>query len=272
MPWGWDIEVHTNEDLGKSILYLGVYDLVVSETIWRLAEAGETALDIGANVGYMTALLAKRVGRSGQVLGFEAHPEIAGELRANIGRWKRAFGEGVIRVYEVALSDREGTVRFEIPAQFATNRGIARVVESNGPDEPDDHSIRVACDTLDHALVGVGTVGMAKMDVEGHEDAVLRGARGALEGRQIRDWVFEHHPPYPSPVTDIFERYGYTVFQIQKQFFGPSLVPASTPVARPLWEPPSYLATLDPDRAVRRTRALGWKVLRSSRSIPDVTP
>src|SRR5689334_912740 len=77
LPWGWDLEVHSNDELGQTILYLGVYDLVVSETIWRLTDQGDTALDIGANAGYITSLLAGRVGRSGRVLSFEAHPEIA---------------------------------------------------------------------------------------------------------------------------------------------------------------------------------------------------
>ena len=272
MPWGWDLEVHASEDIGKSFLHLGVYDLAVSETIWRLANAGDTALDIGANVGYMTALLAKRVGRSGRVLCFEAHPEIAHELRTNIGRWEGSVGDGVIRVHELALSNREGAVRFEVPAEFATNRGIARVSEADGAGELGGHSLSVPCSTLDRALAGVGPVGMAKMDVEGHEEAVLQGAADVLERRQIRDWVFEHHPLYPSPVTDIFERYRYTVFQIQKRFFGPSLVPASTSAARSEWEPSNYLATLDPDRALNRMRVWGWKVLRSSRSLPEITP
>jgi FkbM family methyltransferase len=271
-PWGWDLEVHTNDDVGKTILCLGVYDLVTSETVWRLTDAGETVLDIGANIGYMTSLLAKRVGRSGRVLSFEPHPEIAGELRANIGRWRGAVGEGVIMVHEVALSDREGTVRFDVPARFATNRGIARVASAGDADEPGGLSLEVACDTLDHAVVGVGPVGVAKIDVEGHEEAVVRGAAEAFEGRQIRDWVFEHHPAYPSPVTDTFERHRYAVFQIQKRILGPSLVPASTPVARSVWEPPNYLATLDPERALDRMRARGWKVLRSGHQVPDATP
>jgi FkbM family methyltransferase len=262
VPWGWDIEVRSDEDLGRSILLLGVYDLVVSEAIWRLTDAGESALDIGANIGYMTALLARRVGRSGKVLSFEAHPDIARELRGNLDRWEASTGRGVVQVFEQALSDREGTVRLEVPAGFTTNRGIARVADSSGTVEAGGALLSIPCGTLDRALVGLGPVGVAKMDVEGHEEAVLRGARGALEDRQVRDWVFEHHPSYPSPVTELFERNGYQVFQLEKRFLGPGLVPAATPATRSLWEPPNYLATLNPERALDRMRAKGWRVLR----------
>ncbi len=263
-PWGWDIEVHSNEDMGKAMLHLGVYDLVVSEVIWRLTEAGETVLDLGANLGYMTALLARRTGPSGRVLSFEAHPEIAGELRANLGRWHDRAGGTRVQIHETALSDHDGTVRFEVPAQFATNRGVSRVAEANGKDEPGGHSLSIPCVRLDRILADLGPVGLAKMDVEGHEEAVLRGAQQALKGRQIRDWVFENHLDYPSPVTDLFEQAGYTVFQLQKRFIGPALVPASRPVPRSVWEPANYLATLDPDRAFTRMRGRGWNVLRAS--------
>jgi FkbM family methyltransferase len=271
-PWGWELEVHTDDDMGKSLIYLGVYDLVVSETIWRLVDEGEVALDIGANVGYMTALLARRVGPKGMVLCFEAHPELARELRANVGRWKRSTGEEVIRVYEQAVSDREGTVCLAVPAQFTTNRGLSHVLAAGGSQESGGHSLSVPSGTLDQALVDVGPVGLAKMDVEGHEEAVLRGASQVLEAHRVRDWVFEHHPAYPSPVTGAFEQHGYTVFQIQKRFFGPALLPASTPVVRSVWEPPNYLATLDPNRALDRMRGRGWKVLRSVNSAGATVP
>jgi FkbM family methyltransferase len=263
-PWGWDIEVHSGEDVGRAILHLGLYELAASETIWRLTDPGESALDLGANVGYMTSLLARRVGPSGRVVCFEAHPEIAAELRANVARWEPLAGPGVIQVRETALSDREGTVRLEMPAHFATNRGVARVVSSEGGGEPGAATIEVTCETLDAVLAGMGPVGLAKMDVEGHEEAVLRGAKGVLGKGQVRDWVFEHHPDYPSPVTELFEGAHYHVFQIQKQFFGPALAPAADRAERSIWEPTNYLATLDPGRALNRLRPRGWKVLRPS--------
>lgn len=260
-PWGWALGVHPGEDLGKSVLYLGVYDLVASEVIWRLTDPGETTLDLGANIGYMTGLLARRVGQSGRVVSFEAHPEIAEELRANVVRWRGLAGDRVIRVHELAVSDREGTVFIEEPDEFATNRGIARVAEGSNAGPGGSRVLTVPCGTLDSMVSDIGPIGLAKMDVEGHEAAVLRGAKKALSCRQVRDWVFEHHPEYPSDVTHIFESNGYSIYRIYKSFIGPKLVSASSPVARSAWEPPNFLATCEPDRALKRLQVRGWKVL-----------
>src|ERR687886_1998553 len=67
LPWGVDIRVRPTETIGSSICRLGVYDLTVSEVIWRLLEPGEQAVDVGANIGYMTSLMAARVGKTGNV-------------------------------------------------------------------------------------------------------------------------------------------------------------------------------------------------------------
>src|SRR5579872_6967542 len=62
LPWGLPIRYHPAEQIGNSIWRLGLYDLCVSETLWRLLDAGETALDVGANFGHMTSVMAVRVG------------------------------------------------------------------------------------------------------------------------------------------------------------------------------------------------------------------
>jgi FkbM family methyltransferase len=263
-PWGWPIEVSTGDVMGKMVIDLGLCDLAVSEVLWRLAEPGESALDVGANFGFMTALLARRVGPRGRVLSFEAHPEIVEELRANVARWKGLSGDGVIRVHGVALSDHDGTAVLEMPDGFDHNRGLSRVRPGEGAPASDGAALSIACATLDSFLAELGHVGVAKMDVEGHEESVLRGARAALNSRSVRDWAFEHHPSYPSPVTDLFEAAGYTLFQIDKKFFGVNLVPVSTPLPPPAWEARSYLATLEPDRARNRMKAGGWQVYRSA--------
>jgi hypothetical protein len=74
------------------------------------------------------------------------------------------------------------------------------------------------------------------LDVEGHEESVLRGGQQALQGLRVRDWVIEHDSGYPSGVTDLLERQGYRLFWISKKFFLPALVEITTPVVRSDWE------------------------------------
>jgi hypothetical protein len=101
------------------------------------------------------------------------------------------------------------------------------------------------------------------MDVEGHEAAVLEGARATLERGAVRDWIFENHHGR-SPVTDAFETYGYSVFQIHKTLRRVELVPLASAIAERTWEVPSYLATRDMDRALARMAKPGWQILRSA--------
>lgn len=70
LPWGLNIKIPTNPNdvVGKAISSYGIYDLSLTELLWRLIFPGETALDIGANIGYMTSIMAKRVGQTGKVI------------------------------------------------------------------------------------------------------------------------------------------------------------------------------------------------------------
>ena len=87
LPWGLSIRVSPNEVIGASIWKSGLFELGVSECLWRLLDAGETALDVGANIGYMTCLLARRAGVGGKVIALEPHPQIFTELDDNVAGW-----------------------------------------------------------------------------------------------------------------------------------------------------------------------------------------
>jgi hypothetical protein len=127
----------------------------------------------------------------------------------------------------------------------------------------------VPLERLDDRLPDGNRAGLVKIDVEGHELSVLRGARRALAQRRIRDVVFEENETLPTPVTRLLESAGYTIFGLDQRFFGPRLVSPDAPRARPLWEAPTFLATLDPERAQNRMRRRGWTVLRSRRGQKD---
>ena len=61
------MRIRPADDVGRAIWRLGVYDLPVTELIWRLLDPGDSAFDVGANLVYMTGVMAARVGAQGQV-------------------------------------------------------------------------------------------------------------------------------------------------------------------------------------------------------------
>jgi FkbM family methyltransferase len=88
---------------------LGVYDLPVTETLWRLTELGDLGVDAGANIGYTASVLAVRAGPAGLVVAFEPHPVLRAELAANIARWAGCAAVPV-DVRGCALSAAPGTL------------------------------------------------------------------------------------------------------------------------------------------------------------------
>jgi FkbM family methyltransferase len=271
LPWGVTIRIRPNEERGKSLRVLGVMDLTVSEVLYRLTDPGELAVDVGANIGYMTSILAKRVklAPQGKVIAFEAHPGVYQELEYNVARWQQQLNFSQILTQQMAVSDHRGEVILSIPKQFAENRGLASVMTADAPensigDTSEIERISVAAIKLEDQIPESTAIHVLKIDVEGHELNVLKGATQLLLHQQIRDCVFEEHRPYPTDVTSHLEQYGYTVFRIHRNFWGVELLPAASPAPRVSWLPTSFLATTNPERAIFKLKPQGWRVLQSS--------
>lgn len=259
LPWGAPIIADPSEHIGGCLWKTGVYDLVALESLVRLADPGELALDVGANLGLMTCALASAVGRDGHVTCFEPHPLLLTELRENLDLWRRQMTWDHIDIRPVALSDTDGFASLIMPTGFADNRGRSTLERLD-----DGERVTVETRTLDAVLLPDDQfVGVMKIDIEGHEYKALEGAARLLADGRIRDIVFEDYDGYPSPVTRLLESYDYTVFALEGTMIGPRLTigPESVNSANKS-DPPNYLATRDPDRAVLRFAHIGWQALR----------
>lgn len=138
-----------------------------------LAPRGLTAVDAGANKGVYLHHLSRNFDH---VVAFEPLPALASYLQ-------RAAPRNA-RVHAVALSDHEGEAELSLPVGFNELGSIEPGHASSGAAsqpacELEVHHVRKA--PLDS--FGLKQVGLLKIDVEGHELAVLEGAR-----RLIADW------------------------------------------------------------------------------------
>ncbi len=127
----------------------------------RLCQRQEVALDVGANYGVYTWHLRRW---TNEVVAFEPQPVAAAFLR-------RAFGSRV-RIEEVALSDERGEVVLRVPDDRILD-GCATIEPSNALADISTSVVRVSRRRLDD--YGFNRVGLIKIDVEGHELAVMRG-------------------------------------------------------------------------------------------------
>ena len=230
---------------------IGTHELPVTEMMWRLTDSDDLALDVGANIGYYTSLLARRARK---VIAFEPHPALSARLRENAANW--SYGEIVIE--ERAASDKTGKAELLEPSDFDLNSGTASLEDSSTGSK----GIEVETVRLDELLDGE-KVGVLKVDVEGHELAVLEGLGECLGAGQVRDVFFEDHEPIPTPVSELLASNGYRVFSLEQKFRGVSLGPADGPAQHWYsWAAPTYLATRDPERAEKRAGTSGWHCLR----------
>lgn len=252
LPWGFEIRVNIGETIGSTIWRTGVHDLPVLESLWRLIDPGDGCVDVGANIGLMTNLMAFRSGTGGRVYSLEPHPMLFEELKANVACWSRQAGFAEIQAVEAAATLCEGEVDFEVPDGFEWNRGTGRLQD---PSDGKKAALRVRAVRLD-GLIQDSRVGVMKVDVEGHELGVLQGCGCLLERQRIRDIVYESFLPQPDPATELLRACGYTVFRVQQRFRGPRPIPLRDATKGVVTE--NFLATCEPERLEERLGPSGW--------------
>ncbi|MEO8005632.1 MAG: FkbM family methyltransferase [Betaproteobacteria bacterium] len=261
LPWGLSMEVNPDEAIGRALLHTGLFDISAAEVMFRLLDEDETVIDVGANIGFMTAA-ALSARRSVNVIAFEPHPQLFDRLARNRAMWtqQRPDTIGRLRLEQAALSDKAGSATLHVSDDFATNQGIASLESPGGT--AGGRSISVKTLTFDEYVTHNAPIGLVKIDTEGHEHAVLAGARTILEKRQVRDILFEDHVGFDSAVCKLLSDLGYTIFFVAKLPWRPWLCdrPEAIRLAKSIsFDSPNFLATLDPDRARLRMSGFGYR-------------
>jgi FkbM family methyltransferase len=141
---------------------------------FSLLRPGETAVDVGANIGIWATCAARRVGANGAVHAFEPVPSTRDKLVANL----HLNGQDWVSCPQLALSDAEGEAT--IFNSVATNSGAASLAVQGA----DASAVRVKTTTLDDYVErhGIAAIDLLKIDVEGGEQLVVRGAERLLSG------------------------------------------------------------------------------------------
>jgi FkbM family methyltransferase len=255
--WGVRIIADPTRTIGRSIITTGIYDLAVSEALTRLISPGDTVVDAGANVGYMTVLAGVAAGAAGRVLSFEPHPGLFGILQQNATAIRKQLNIARIELHQTALGDQPGTAELQLPPDFDSNDGVARIGRA---EPPGWNSVTVQLETLDSVL-GTDSVSVLKLDVEGAELQVLRGLSVALTARRVRHIVFEDHAIGGSDVARELRRAGYQLFSLGWSMRGPIARPLETGSLATKYEAPSFIATLAPNEVLARFQPKGWAVL-----------
>lgn len=245
LPWGANLKVNSAESIGRSCCTQGIYDLPVTESLFRLISPGDLCVDVGANIGHMTMAMSYCAGSAGAVIAFEPYEPIHARLVENVRTLQN------VETRRQAVSSIQGTALLKIPSDFGSNEGTATLAE--------DGSEAVNSVRVDKA-VGEQAIGVLKIDVEGREAQVLEGC-GSMLGAAIRDIVFEEFEKFPAETHRILQQHKYSIYRIERTLFGPLLLPPNAPALHP-YTAPNFLATMDHARAEQRFSPRGWMAMR----------
>jgi len=206
---GMNLLVRADEDLGRGLYFFREYEPRDSSFILRNLRPTDICVDVGANVGYYTILLGAKV-REGKMHAFEP-----AELNFHVLAVNALTNQlSNVVVNNCAVGDRNEDVDFFVAQDGAfsstVDTGRQRIIEKT----------RVRMVTLDSYCreVGISRVDFLKVDVEGGERQVIRGAHELLSdhARKPRLVMLELYEPmlrkFGAGIPDVvslMKRYNY---------------------------------------------------------------
>ena len=161
--------------------WLGTYEPELQRTIQREVRPGMVVYDVGANIGYVSLLLARAVGPQGRVFSFEALPANLERIRANLALNPQAM----VSAIGMAVIDGDRPVEFLTHASGAMGKAAG---SAGRKDETYGAIIHVPGISLDKFIYTQSNPlpQVVKIDIEGGEVLALPGMRRLLrEGRPL---------------------------------------------------------------------------------------
>lgn len=219
LPSGSRIVLDLAEWAHRQIFFYGTYEEPTTAFLWRLSRPGWTFIDIGANVGYFSLLAADLGGPASTVVAFEPNPRLAGMLRESV---RLSGHDARVSVIEAACSSISSTATLSLSPD-PRNSGLSSF-ESFEPSvtaswERPGAVVQVKTTRLDEWCASEDVVpDVVKVDVEGHELAVVEGMTGLFERGQPQALICElsgdPRRPHAAAVLELLSTFDYRAFHI----------------------------------------------------------
>jgi FkbM family methyltransferase len=172
-----------DHDVGQSIRETKSYEPHVTAVVREVLRPGDAFVDVGANVGFFTAMAAHIVGAGGKVFAIEPMDKNVQLISAAV--WRNAFAH--VEIFPYAASDHEALL--PIASGPGTSNAQIVLAEAGAPLP----AIFALARRMDDMLRHVETIDLLKIDVEGHELLALRGFSDGLARCRPR-LLTEFHP------------------------------------------------------------------------------
>lgn len=182
-PKTWEIisfralkmRIDLSKQMGNAIYWRGSHDWAPIFVLEKNLFKGDTFIDIGANQGEYTLWAARKIGQKGLILAYEPSDEIFDQLENNIKLNEQI--SPTVHLRKVGLSDKAETLK--LYTKKGPNEGVNTLFPSK------DHELEIGeieLTTLDLEMenYSVSKISLVKIDVEGAELNVLKGAKNTL--------------------------------------------------------------------------------------------
>ena len=220
---GGELLAPLNDYVGRAAYFVGDLDRKITGICSLIVKPGDTALDIGANIGLVTVHLSTLVGKQGRVHAFEPNPRMQEFVRKAMERNNLSN----VSLHPFGLGDKMGVLNLTVPKDNAGAGSLIRNV-----DRPNCDIVEVPIRTLSDVVEkeGIKSIKLMKIDVEGFEAQVFQGGASVLEQLKPEAILFELNDHWKGPVAEqpcfrILKELGYQFFSIPKQFCSARIKP-----------------------------------------------
>ena len=179
------IDPSVDKGVELSLYQTGTYEKGTIQLLEQFLKPEATFLDIGANIGLMSAIAAKSVGENGRVWAVEANPKTIDILNYNLNLNQLKN----VSVLPIGVSDRTGTAK--IYENGSVNRGGALLIQQGASE-----GVEIRIERLDDLFEADTRLDVVKIDVEGMEPAVISGGK---------NWFTQQQPILIVEVSDVRE-------------------------------------------------------------------
>lgn len=173
---GFQIFVDTRDrQIAPHLATSGIWEPWNTALLQAILKQGDAVVEVGANFGFFTLLMAGLVGPSGWIDSFEANPALIALLTDSLqinGVSNR------VKISNIAVTDSPGETEFSVYMNFA---GDGHVTALDAGRHPNQERFRIPTDTLDNLISMETEIRLLRLDAEGSESAILRGARSLIE-------------------------------------------------------------------------------------------
>lgn len=194
--------------------WLGTYELALQEALGELVQPGMIAYDIGANIGYITLLLAHLVGENGVVYAFEALPTNLERLETNVAQNQM---DSRVNIVHSAVVERSGPVEFMVGPSGGMGKAVGSVGRTN---IEYSNLITVPGVSMDEFVYEDKNPvpQLVKMDIEGGETLALPGMKHLILEAQPLLLLELHGPESAECAWIILREAGYRLCYMQRHY------------------------------------------------------